>query len=122
VASSGFTNDATSGPSVSSGNNTTTGSPVTVYAGDSGTISEQFSVGSAGSYNATLACTGNTTAVSGNSLTVNAADTTIVCTYTNTLIPPPAEEVPVPTLSEWMLMLLATLLLASGWTYARRRG
>jgi hypothetical protein len=84
VSSSGFTNNAGSGASVSTGNNTTTGTSVTVYAGETGTLSESFSVGTAANYNATLACTGNTTALAGSSLTVNPADTAIVCTYTNT--------------------------------------
>jgi hypothetical protein len=84
VSSTGFTNNASSGASVSSGNNTTTGTSVTVYAAESGTISEAFSVGSAANYNATLACSGNGTALAGTTLTVNPADTAIVCTYTNT--------------------------------------
>ena len=65
VTSTGFTNNATSGASVSSGNNTTTGSSVTVFAGESGTISESFSVGSAGNYTASLNCTGNSTPLVG---------------------------------------------------------
>jgi mucin-19 len=87
VTSSGFTNNATSGLSTSTGNNTTTGSTVTVYAGESGTISETLS--NPGKYTATLACTGNGTALSGNTLTINAVDTAIVCTETNTKIPLP---------------------------------
>ena len=59
MTSAGFTNNASSGASVSSGNNTTTGTAVAVFAGESGTISESFSVGSAGNYTAALACTGN---------------------------------------------------------------
>ena len=84
VTSSGFLNNATSGLSTSSGANTTTGSPVTVYVGETGTIAEAISVGDSASYTSGLACTGNTTALSGSSLTVNAADTAIVCTFTNT--------------------------------------
>ena len=83
VSSSGFANAASSGASVSSGSNTTTGSSVTVFAGESGTISESFSSGLAGNYTATLSCTG-TSGLSGNTLTVGAADTAIVCTQTNT--------------------------------------
>jgi len=82
VTSSGFGNNASSGLSTSTGNNTTTGTSVTVYAGESGTISEVLS--NAANYNATLACTGNGTALSGNTLTINPADTAITCTQTNT--------------------------------------
>lgn len=83
VTSSGFTNNASSGASVSSGANTTTGSAVTVYAGESGTISESFSVGDGNNYVPSLACTG-TSGLSGNTLTVAPADTSIACTMTNT--------------------------------------
>lgn len=55
----------------------------TVYAGDSITLGETFTTGSATNYNATLACTGNATALTGTTLTVNPADTAITCTYTN---------------------------------------
>ncbi|MCX7256445.1 MAG: hypothetical protein NTZ64_06820, partial [Polaromonas sp.] len=82
VTSTGFINNASSGLSTSSGSNTTTGSSVTVYAGETGTIGE--ALGGTGSYTASLACSGNTTPLSGSSLTVNVADTAIVCTYTNT--------------------------------------
>jgi len=83
VATTGFTNAATTGASVNSGNNTTTGTPVTVYAGEVGTIAESFSFGSAANYTATLACTG-TTGLVGTTLTVGATDGAIVCTETNT--------------------------------------
>lgn len=82
VTSTGFTNEATTGLSTSTGNNSTSGTAVTVYAGDSGTLSEVLS--NAGNYTATLACTGNATPLSGNTLTVTAGDTAIVCTQTNT--------------------------------------
>ena len=80
VTSTGFTNNASSGLSTSTGNNTTTGTSVTVFAGESGTISETLT--NAGNYNATLACTG-TAGLAGNTLTIGAADTAIVCTFTN---------------------------------------
>lgn len=86
VTSSGFTNNASSGLSTSTGNNTTTGSTVTVYAGESGTISETFGIGNPASYTATLACTGST-GLSGTTLTVDPADTVITCTYTNAMMP-----------------------------------
>jgi hypothetical protein len=86
VTSSGFTNNASSGLSTSTGNNTTAGSSVTVFAGESGTISEVLS--NSGNYNAVLSCTGNGTPLSGSTpgstLTINPADTAITCTITNT--------------------------------------
>ena len=83
VTSAGFTTVASTGVSTSTGNNTTTGSPVVVAVGQTGTIAEVFSVGDASKYSATLACTGSA-GLSGNTLTVNANDTAIVCTQTNT--------------------------------------
>jgi uncharacterized repeat protein (TIGR01451 family) len=84
VTSAGFTNTATSGSSVATAaGNTTTGTAVTVYAGESGTIGEAFSVGSASNYTSALSCTGNATALTGNTLTISPTDTAIVCTETN---------------------------------------
>ena len=86
VSSSGFGNNATSGTSTATAaGNTTTGTSVTVYAGETGTISETFGTGSASNYTANLACSGNSTALTGNSLTINPADTAITCSYTNTV-------------------------------------
>lgn len=83
VTSSGFTTNATSGAAVSTGNNTTTGTPVTVFAAEVGTLSESLSAGDPVNYVASLACTGSS-GLSGTTLTVAPADTTILCTYTNT--------------------------------------
>jgi uncharacterized repeat protein (TIGR01451 family) len=82
VTSASFTNNATSGLSTSTGNNTTTGTSVTVFAGEAGAITETMT--NAANYNAVLACTGNATALSGATLTVAPADTAITCTFTNT--------------------------------------
>jgi large repetitive protein len=82
VSSAGFTNDATTGESVSTGNNTTTGTAVTVYAGDVGNLGEGLSNGA--NYDAVLSCTGNSAPLAGVTLTVSAGDTAIVCGYTNT--------------------------------------
>ena len=90
VSSSGFVNNASSGLSTSSGSNTTTGSAVTVYAGETGAIGEAFGIGAAASYAASLACTGNAMSLSGSNLTVAAADSAIVCTFTNLGAPPPS--------------------------------
>ncbi len=84
VSTTGFGNNATSTASVSSGNNSTTGPGSAVFAGESGTITESFSAGDANFYNTGLACSGNATPLSGNALTINAADTAISCTLTNT--------------------------------------
>jgi len=54
-----------------------------VRVGDIITIGETFATGSAANYSTVLACIG-TSGLSGDTLTVGAADTNIVCTYTNT--------------------------------------
>ena len=86
ISSSGFINNASTGNSISTGNNTSTSPAVTVYAGETGSIGETFSVGNASNYNATLSCSGNTIALTGNTLTISPADTTIICTYSNSRI------------------------------------
>ncbi|MGQ4583607.1 DUF7507 domain-containing protein [Lysobacter sp. F60174L2] len=82
VSSNGFTNDSTL-PSTAdaTGDNVTIGGPATVYAGDSGTIDE--TVTNPDNYNSTLACTGNAQPLSGNTLTIDPADSDITCTWTN---------------------------------------
>jgi uncharacterized repeat protein (TIGR01451 family) len=82
VTASGFENPASSGLSTSTGNNVTTGTPVTVFAGESSTISEVLS--NPGNYDATLVCSGNGTPLSGSTLSINPADTDITCTQSNT--------------------------------------
>lgn len=67
-------------------NETDNAAAQTVYAGDSISFSETFTTGIASNYNAALACTGNTTALSGSNLTVNGADTAINCAYNNSRI------------------------------------
>jgi hypothetical protein len=69
-------------------NETDTAAVQTVYAGDAITIGETFTTGSAANYTRVLSCSGNTNALAANVLTVNAADTAIVCTQTNSLILP----------------------------------
>ena len=59
------------------------GAAQTVNVGSVLTLSEAFTTGSAANYNTAVACTG-TTGLVGSTLTVGAADTAIVCTYTNT--------------------------------------
>ncbi len=82
VNASGFVNNASSGTSVSTGDNTTIGSAVTVYSGESGTISETFNTGNTINYNSNIACTG-TSGLSINTLTIGPTDSNITCTYTN---------------------------------------
>jgi len=85
VSTTGFTNVATSGSSTAlAAGNTTTGAAVTVYAGEFGTIGES-NFANIGDYAQAIGCTGGGS-LSGNSLTISAADAgkSIVCTETNT--------------------------------------
>jgi LPXTG-site transpeptidase (sortase) family protein len=85
-ATTGFANNTTLLSSTSTGNNTTTGTPVTVYAGETGTLgTESFTTGLAANYTSTLTCSGATDTNLADGLTVNGADTAIICTYSNTL-------------------------------------
>ena len=86
VATSGLVNNASILSVANSANETDTNAAVTVYAAEAATLAETFSVGSAANYTAALACTGNTNALSGSVLTVSAADTAIICTFTNSRI------------------------------------
>ncbi|MGQ3890895.1 prealbumin-like fold domain-containing protein, partial [Legionella sp. CNM-4043-24] len=85
LSSSGFPSN-TSVNSISTGNNSTTSSAVSLLSGDVGTISQSFTTGSASNYNSTLSCTGNDTPLSGNQLTIGVSDTSVLCTMTNTRI------------------------------------
>ena len=62
---------------------TDTGAAQAVPVGSVITLAESFTTGSAANYTSALSCTG-TSGLSGNTLTVGAADTAIVCTYANT--------------------------------------
>jgi uncharacterized repeat protein (TIGR01451 family) len=64
-------------------NETDAGASQPVSIGSVLTLSETFTTGLAVNYTPSLTCTG-TTGLSGSTLTVGAADTAIVCTYTNT--------------------------------------
>ena len=88
VATSGLINNASLSSVANSANETDTNAAVTVYAAESATLSETFIVGNGANYAQALACTGNATALAGNVLVVNAADTAIICTFTNTYIVP----------------------------------
>jgi hypothetical protein len=86
VATSGLINNATLASVANSVNETDTNAAVTVYAAESATLSETFTVGSGANYTQSLACTGNATALAGAVLTVSPADTAIICTFTNSRI------------------------------------
>jgi hypothetical protein len=82
VTSLGFINNATSGLSTATaGGNTTAGTPVTVYVGESGTISEVLGGGAiAADYAANLSCTGTNGDLVGNTLTITQSiGSDIVC-------------------------------------------
>lgn len=88
VQTSGLINNASLASVANSANETDTNAAVTVYAAENATLTESFTVGNGANYAQALACTGNTTALAGNMLTVNAADAAIVCTFTNTYVVP----------------------------------
>ena len=88
VATSGLINNASLASVANSATETDTNAAVTVYAAESAVLSEIFTVGNGANYSQALACTGNATALAGNMLTVAAADTAIVCTFTNTYVVP----------------------------------
>ncbi len=88
VQTSGLINNASLSSVANSANETDTNAPVTVYAGESATLGEIFTVGNGANYAQALGCTGNATALAGNLLIVNPADTAIVCTFTNSYIVP----------------------------------
>lgn len=88
VQTSGLINNASLASVANSANETDTNAPVTVYAGESATLTETFTAGNGGNYAQALACTGNAAPLVGNVLTVNPADTAIVCTFTNSYVVP----------------------------------
>ena len=86
LTATGLTNSATVAlnSTADSANETDAGTAVAVYAGEVATLSE--SVSPAANYTSSgPVCTG-TSGLSGSTLTVGAADTEIVCTYTNTRV------------------------------------
>ncbi|MBT2745266.1 MULTISPECIES: GEVED domain-containing protein [unclassified Lysobacter] len=58
--------------------------PTTVFIGETVTLAETLAAANVGLYDDTLACTGSADADPADGLTIGAADTAIVCTYTNT--------------------------------------
>lgn len=88
VATTGLVNNASLASVANSATETDTNAAVTVYAAEAATLGESFTVGNGANYAQALACTGNATALAGNVLTVNAADSAIVCTFTNSYVVP----------------------------------
>ncbi|NMA13440.1 MAG: Cna B-type domain-containing protein, partial [Chloroflexi bacterium] len=83
-ATTGLMNNTTAFDSTSTGNNTTPGTAVTVYAGETAVLgNESWKTGSATDYNSTLSCSGAVDTNLADGLTINAADTAIKCTYSN---------------------------------------
>ncbi|MBS0214809.1 MAG: hypothetical protein JSR50_03535 [Proteobacteria bacterium] len=80
---SGTTIDSLPSTATATNTLTTDATPTTVSPGDAIAIAETFATGNAGIYSQALVCTGSS-GLSGQTLTVGAADTAIVCTYTNT--------------------------------------
>lgn len=83
---SGVTIDSLPSTATAANTLTTDATPTTVSPGDAIVIAETFPAGNAGTYSQALACTGSS-GLSSQTLTVGAADTAIVCTYTNTKQP-----------------------------------
>ena len=88
VQTAGLVNNASLASVANSANETDTNAAVTVYAGETATLTETFSVGDGANYAQALGCTGNAAPLAGNVLTVGAADTAIICTFTNRYIVP----------------------------------
>ncbi len=102
-----------------------------VTAGGAGSNATAFASVSPGTYNVTetvpagwnltgLSCSNGST-VNVGTATANvavAAGAAVICTFTNTVVGPATG---IPTLSEWALILLATLLAVTGWLQTRRR-
>ncbi|HPW33618.1 MAG TPA: hypothetical protein PLF92_11980 [Arenimonas sp.] len=82
ISTTGGTNNVALNSTANSANETDATTAINVYSAEALTFSETLSVPA--SYTQALACTGNTNALAGAVLTVNAADTAITCTYTNT--------------------------------------
>ncbi|MDO8416575.1 MAG: hypothetical protein Q7S87_10240, partial [Agitococcus sp.] len=84
VSTAGATNNASLNSVADTATEIDAATAVTFFAGETVTFSESFTTGNAANYTATIACTGaaDTNLVDG--LTVNAADTAITCTQTNT--------------------------------------
>lgn len=86
VQATGIINPASLASVANSATETDTNAAVTVYAAEAANLIETFAAGDGSHYTQTLGCTGNATALAGNVLTISAADTAIVCTFTNTRI------------------------------------
>lgn len=66
-------------------------SAIAVVTGETLTLSETLAGTNGALYDVALACTGTTDPDATDGLTIGASDSAIVCTYTNTRIPPPLD-------------------------------
>jgi uncharacterized repeat protein (TIGR01451 family) len=94
VTTTGGSANATISSAAVAGGNTTTGTRVNVTAGNTITFpAETFTNGSQANYTTSIACTGNTNALSSSTLPatllIAPGDGAITCTYTNTRLPAP---------------------------------
>ncbi len=83
ISTNGLINNVSLAAVANAANETDTATAVTVYAAEIAQLSEVWSVGNSANYATNLVCTGNSNALTGETLTVNPADSAIVCTYTN---------------------------------------
>ncbi len=84
ITTTGGTNNGNFSPIANTASETdTAGSTFTVFAGETLTFNETFDIGSSSNYTATLACTGATDTDPSDGLLIDASDTAITCTYTN---------------------------------------
>lgn len=121
VTTTGFINNASSGESIAGTG--TTGTEVTVYAGETGQLIETFSAGSMANYTQSYACDAEVTADAEGYVSISPADKdkAITCTLTNTRRPAPPAVAPIPTTSPEGLAALALMMVGvAGWA-ARRR-
>ncbi|MCE9622287.1 MAG: DUF11 domain-containing protein [Actinomycetia bacterium] len=86
ISSTGGTNNPGLVSVADTTNESDLGTPVTVYAGETLTLSETFNTGSPANYSSVLTCVNASDVTPTNGLSIAAADdgANIVCTYTNT--------------------------------------
>jgi uncharacterized repeat protein (TIGR01451 family)/LPXTG-motif cell wall-anchored protein len=89
ISSTGGTNNPGLVSVANTPNEVDAGVPVTVFAGETLTLSEAFDVGAAAAYDTSLQCTGATDGDPADGLTITSADdgAAIVCIFTNSRIP-----------------------------------
>ncbi|MBP8295904.1 MAG: IPTL-CTERM sorting domain-containing protein [Burkholderiales bacterium] len=109
--------DFTGAQSFSIATNGGTGSDTTTFASVQPGAYTVTETAQAGWSLAALACSNGGT-VNGTTATANVvAGATVICTFTNMN----TAKIPIPTLADWALMMLAILLMAAGWLQYRRQ-